>query len=315
MPRRRAGGRAAGPRVDAYRVATERILAALARGTVPWRRPWRARGHRNAVSGHPYRGVNRLLLGLTAAERGYPDPRWLTYRQALAAGGHVRRGEAGTPVVFWRWLPPRGRPGVGADEAAPAAVEDPTGERAPDRVPFLRVYTVFNAGQCAGLALPPVTAVPAGPLARAEAIAAGYRDGPTVAEDADAAYYEPARDAVHLPPRAAFTSADAFYATLFHELAHSTGHPRRLARPDAGAHAPYGTPPYSREELVAEFAAAFLCQEAGVDPSRLEQSAAYVASWLQALEADHRLAVVAAAQAQHAADWILGVRPGNGAWP
>ena len=113
--------------------------------------------------------------------------------------------------------------------------------------------------------------------------------------------------------RAAFSSADGYYATLFHELAHSTGHPARLGRPDAVAHAPYGTPPYSREELVAEFAAAFLCHEAGIDPSRLAQSAAYVAAWLRALQDDRRLAVVAAAQAQHAADWILGRRPEAGA--
>ncbi|MCK9496928.1 MAG: zincin-like metallopeptidase domain-containing protein, partial [Dehalococcoidia bacterium] len=113
----------------------------------------------------------------------------------------------------------------------------------------------------------------------------------------------------HLPPRSAFRDADGYYATLFHELAHSTGHPSRLDREGYQESAPFGSPVYSREELVAEFAAAFLCQQSGVDASRLDQSAAYIASWLRALEDDRRLAVAAAGQAQRAVDHILGHAP------
>ncbi|MCY3656223.1 MAG: ArdC family protein [Chloroflexi bacterium] len=89
---------------DAYQEITDRIIAALERGTVPWRTPWRARGHRNARSQRPYRGVNTLVLQTAALERGWSDPRWLTYPQARAAGGHVRRGEHGTRVVLWKWI-------------------------------------------------------------------------------------------------------------------------------------------------------------------------------------------------------------------
>ena len=279
---------------DAYQEITDRIIAALERGTVPWRTPWRARGHRNARSGRPYRGINTLVLAMSALEQGFGDARWLTYRQTEAAGGHVRRGEHGTRVVLWKWIERK-------DSADPEK---------PERYPLLRLFTVFNVAQCNGVDLP---AVENGdcphPLERAEAIVSGYADGPALRWDADSAYYIPERDEVHLPPRGAFGDAHGYYATLFHELAHSTGHPRRLAREGYQTAARFGSERYSREELVAEFAAAFLGSEAGIDPSRVEQSAAYIGSWLKALEDDRRLAVVAAGQAQRAVDHMLGRSP------
>ena len=281
-------------RRDAYAAITDRIVSALERGTVPWRAPWRARGHRNALSGRPYRGINLLVLAITALEQDYDDPRWLTYRQAASRGGHVRRGEHGTQVVLWKWIE---REGSVTEEAA-------------ERYPLLRLFTVFNVVQCEDLALSAHdAAIPLDPLVEAEAIAAGYHGGPPVICDAESAYYLPSRDEVHLPPRESFRDAHGYYATLFHELAHSTGHPSRLNREGYQSAARFGSEIYSREELVAEFAAAFLGQEAGIDPSRVEQSAAYIASWLRALRDDRRLAVVAAGQAQRAADHILGRRP------
>ena len=286
-------------RRDPYAEVTARIIAALERGTVPWRHPWRARGLRNAVSHRPYRGINLLVLSLTSMEAGYDDARWLTYRQAEQLGGHVRRGQHGTRVVFWKW---------------PAREEEredgPDDERRGDAFPLMRLYTLFNVAQCEGLALPDAEAGEEfDTQERAEAIVAGYPDGPDVLHDAEAAYYVPSRDEVHLPPRGAFRDADGYYATLFHELAHSTGHRSRLDREGYQESAPFGSPVYSREELVAEFAAAFLCQEAGIDASRLDQSAAYIASWLRALQDDRRLAVAAAGQAQRAVDHILGRDP------
>ena len=278
--------------LDAYQEITDRIIAALERGTVPWRTPWRARGHRNARTDRPYRGINILMLQMAALERGWNDPRWLTYRQAQAAGGHVRRGEHGNRVVLWKWIERKDSP-------------DP--ER-PEHYPLLRLFTVFNVRQCRGLKLPPLTGDGEGPepLERAEAIVGGYAGGPAVHHDAEGAYYLPAKDEVHLPPRDAFGDAHGYYATLFHELAHSTGHPSRLAREGYETAARFGSERYSREELVAEFGAAFLGSEAGIDPSRVEQSASYIDSWLKALEDDRRLAVVAAGQAQRAADHVLG---------
>lgn len=284
--------RKASARVDVYAEVTARIVAALERGTVPWRHPWRMRGLRNAVTDRPYRGINLLVLGLTAFERGYVDSRWLTFRQALACGGHVRRGEHGTRIVLWKWL---------ERESSDGETEE--------AFPLLRLYTVFNVAQCDGLTLTEPAATDFDPLERAEAIVAGYVDGPAVLHDAGAAYYAPSSDEVHLPARADFRDTHGYYATLFHELAHSTGHTSRLNREGYESSAPFGSPVYSREELVAEFAAAFLSHEAGIDRSRLDQSAAYIASWLQALQDDRRLAVVAAGQAQRAADHILGHQP------
>ncbi len=279
--------------LDAYQEITDRIIAALERGTVPWRTPWRARGHRNARTNRPYRGINILVLQMAALERGWNDPRWLTYRQARAAGGHVRRGEHGTRVVLWKWIEKQDSP-------------DP--ER-PEHYPLLRLFTVFNVAQCEDVRLPRAEDEAEDgfdPIERAEAVVAGYAGGPSIHEDADSAYYVPARDEVHLPPRDAFGDAHGYYATLFHELAHSTGHPKRLDRESYRTAAPFGSEHYSQEELVAEFAAAFLGNEAGIDPSRVEQSASYIDSWLKALEDDRRLAVVAAGQAQRAADHVLG---------
>ena len=218
VPRRSPRGRR-----DAYQEITGRIILALEHGTVPWRTPWGARGHRNARSGRPYRGINTLVLSMSALERGWDDPRWLTYRQSEAAGGHVRRGEHGTRVVLWKWIERKDS-------------DDP---ETPERYPLLRLFTVFNVAQCAGLELPPVDGVVGpDPLERAEAIVRGYAGGPTVRLDADCAYYLAAQDEVHLPPRDAFADADGYYATLLHELAHSTGHPRRLAREGYQAAAP-----------------------------------------------------------------------------
>ncbi|MCY3505187.1 MAG: zincin-like metallopeptidase domain-containing protein [Chloroflexi bacterium] len=279
---------------DAYQEITDRIIAALERGTVPWRTPWHARGHRNARSQRPYRGVNTLVLQTAALERGWSDPRWLTYRQARAAGGHVRRGEHGTRVVLWKWI----------EKADP---EEPEGVK---RFPLMRLYSVFNVAQCEDVRLPrPQAEECCDPLDRAEAVVAGYREGPAIHHDSESAYYVPERDEVHLPPRGSFTDAHGYYATLFHELAHSTGHPSRLAREGYRTAARFGSERYSQEELVAEFAAAFLGGEAGIDPSRVEQSAAYIASWLRVLDDDRRLVVVAAGQGQRASDHILGRSP------
>lgn len=274
---------------DAYEAVTDRIIEALEAGTVPWRQPWASVAQQNAITKRRYSGINVLVLALTAHERGYADTRWCTYKQAAGAGGNVRKGEKGTQVVFWNFVERKGE----SDEV--------------QRIPFLRVYTVFNVEQCDGLELEPL--VPPSefdPIAAAEQIAAGYVDGPSVAHDASSAYYVPSLDAVHLPPVERFESADAYYGTLFHELSHSTGHASRLARKEIGAGAMFGSATYSREELVAEFGAAFLCSAAGIDQSRLPQSAAYISGWLSVLKGDRKLAVIAAGQGQKAADRILG---------
>lgn len=282
----------AAPERGVYESVTARVLDALERGTAPWRKPWQtvSGSPANALTGRPYRGVNLVLLGLAP----YRDHRWLTFRQALDLGGNVRKGERSTEVVFWK----------------PLDVPERDGSEGTRTVPLLRTYRVFNALQCDGLRIPDVGAdlrareerrVP-----RAESVLREMPDPPRIEKGHCTAWYAPADDLVGIPDIGAFAAADGYYASLFHELAHGTGHPRRLGRPYVAGEVRFGSADYSREELVAELASAFVCAAVGLDNSLVENSAAYLAGWLRALRGDSRAILVASGQAQRAADWIFG---------
>ena len=281
---------------DLYASVTERIITALEAGTPPWICPWHGVGvdarPANATSGRPYRGINVLLLNLRAMVDGFAHSRWLTFQQALAVGGHVRRGEQGTQVVFFK-LHEVDKPGAahpGADDA--------------DRrvVPLLRAFTVFNVEQVDGLPEPLAarSPAPAGwePLQVAEDILGA--SGAVVRHGGSRAFYMPDADLIQLPPQTALDCAGDYYATALHELTHWTGHASRCNRPLGRRQ---GIDAYAFEELVAEMGAAFLTDHCGI-VGRL-QHASYIASWLQALRGDKRLIFTAAAQAQKAADYLL----------
>jgi len=244
------------------------------------------------VSQKPYRGVNVFLLHAMS----YASPFWLTFKQANGLGGTVKRGEKACPVVFWKWLD--------IEEQGKAG-----------RVPMLRYYSVFNVAQCEGI---PQDKIPSldgskrqhSPTTEAERIVAAMSKRPEVKAGLDRAFYSPAGDFVGMPAADQFRSGEDFYSVLFHELTHSTGHESRLNRKGVsgsdGEWSAFGSTPYAKEELVAEMGAAFLCGQAGIVERTLDNSAAYVSSWLQRLKDDRRLVVQAAAQAQKAADFILG---------
>lgn len=269
-----------------YEVITRRIVELLEQGTIPWRKPWVNGESRNLVSGKPYRGINTLILGASR----YSSPFWLTFKQALAAGGCVRTGERGAPVVFWK------RP----EEEEGEATESGRGF-------ILRYYTAFNVEQCDGVKAPEAARVAFEPIPECARIVAAMPKAPRIDHGGSQAFYMPSADRVQVPAPEAFTSAAAYYSTLFHELTHSTGHASRLARKGIsdGALA-FGSHDYSREELVAEMGAAFLCGVAGIEAETLQESSAYLGNWIKALKGDSRLAVTAAAQAQKAADFVLG---------
>jgi antirestriction protein ArdC len=281
-----------------YEIITDRILDMLEQGTIPWQKGWRAAGAaRNLASKKVYRGINQIILGCS----GYSSPYWMTYKQAADKGGQVRKGEKSTPVVFWTWI----------DKRQPDQDDDTTA-KSPGKIPLLRYYNVFNLEQIDGIEAPE-TDQPAAdftPIEHAEQIIAGMPGRPTLDHGGDRAYYRPSTDHVQMPIREAFNSPEEYYSTVFHELAHSTGHVSRLARPGITSQtAHFGNHEYSQEELVAEFTAAMLCGVAGIEQQTIENSAAYIQGWLKALQNDKKLAVIAAGQAQKAADLILGEIP------
>jgi antirestriction protein ArdC len=270
-----------------YDIVTDKIISALESGTPPWRKPWAAGIPRNATTNRPYSGINALLLSMTP----YSDPRWLTFKQCSAKGGKVRKGEKSTLVIFWK---------------IQDVSKEEDGEITEKQIPLLRYYLVFNAEQCEGLDLPALETRKVDALAEAEAILAGMPNPPSISHDGGGkAYYRPQLDSIHLPQRNSFDSTGEYYSTLFHELTHSTGHESRLNRQTLTELVPFGSETYSKEELVAEFGASFLCAHAGIETT-IDNSAAYIKGWLKALRNDPKLAIIAASQGQKAATHILG---------
>lgn len=298
-------------RRDIYQEITDRILQLLEQGTVPWRNPIR-RGSgdgwpKNLDTQKRYRGINVFLLAITAWEKGYGSDYWLTFRQAGNQGGKVRKGEKSSLVTFWKLFETKDK----------KTDEDVT-------LPVLRHYNVFNVEQCEGIEAPDAPEEHSertfNPLEQAEAIIRNYSDAPAITHEGYQARYRPAIDTILIPEPKRFEDAESYYGTLFHEAAHSTGISKRLNRGlDDESPAPFGSPDYSKEELVAEMGAAFLNATAGISPPTIEQSAAYIDNWKTILKGDKRLVVTAAGAAQKAADWILGsefsTANGNGVEP
>ena len=275
---------------DLYIEITDKIVAQLESGTVPWVRPWAAGQNGgllpfNYASKKPYRGINIPLLWANV----YPTNGWLTFKQAQDLGAHVRKGERGSMIVFYK----------------PFQVEDRnagTGESKVRFIPLLRHFTVFNVAQIDGLpesnSAPIVAPESNYPMAESLLTQASIRHG------GDRAFYAPSIDAIQLPFKAQFNSEADYYATALHELTHWTGASSRLAR-EYGKR--FGDQAYAREELVAEMGAAFLCAACEI-PYQL-QHASYIQSWINVLKADKRAVVMAAGAAQKAADLARGINP------
>ncbi len=291
-----------------YQAVTDRILASLKDGIIPWEKPWQAPTFpggnfpRNFRTGKPYRGVNVMLLWSTP----YSAPFWLTYKQAQELGGIVRKGEKGTAIVFYKQF--NGKKD-GTDQTAEQPEEQSNSK---GRSPFmLTSYTVFNVEQCDGLKLPELLPSVEPDLfeqdAACEAMVDAWEDRPflqRLSPNEYRAFYRPATDTVHMPARSRFVDSALYYSTLFHELVHSTGHETRLNRTFGSS---FGDDLYSREELIAETGAAFLCAVAGIANQHTERNTtAYLQNWIAKLEGDNRLILQAAAAAQKAVDLITG---------
>lgn len=272
-----------------YARVTASILAELEKGAAPWIKPWSGMGSgsmpRNAASGRAYSGINIIMLWMAREEKGFSSAKWLTFKQALDLGGHVRKGEKSERVVFVNML----------------EREDDDGKVR--KIPFLKEYSVFNVEQCDGL---PADMMPKPQfnlinIDQRDAVADEFlkASGAHIVEEGGRAFYRPATDSITLPPFTTFRSSDNFYATAFHELAHWTGHESRLARDFSGR---FGDRAYAAEELVAELTAAFLCAEFSMDGEL--RHAGYIESWIGLLKEDDRAFFTAAAKAQKAADYL-----------
>lgn len=293
------------PAADVYSRITERIITDLERGVLPWLKPWTAGSSGGQVArplrhnGEPYQGINIVLLWSEGVARGFQSPTWMTFRQALTLGGHVRKGETGTTVIYANRLT--------------KTETDSDGAEIEREIALLKAYTVFCVDQIEGL---PATFYatnqaehPADNLPRRIEVVDAFvsATGATIRHGGHRACYRPTADQIEMPPYTSFrdtgtvTAAEGYYATLLHELIHWTAPAHRCDR-QLGKR--FGDHAYAREELVAELGAAFLCADLSISPQPRPDHAAYIASWLTVLRQDKRAIFAAASLAQKACKWL-----------
>lgn len=274
-------------------IITEQIIDRLEEGNVPWRKPWNGEGNapRNLVTGKVYRGINIFLLSSTR----HNSPFFLSFKQVQEKGGRVLEGARSYPVVFWSTV---------------TTEDTETGDE--KTIPFMRYYRVFNVEQTT-LPVPELPQVERDftAIEEAERIVAEMPMRPEIRTGEAKAYYAPAFDFINMPKKNLFHGDAEYYSTLFHELGHSTGHSSRLSRKGVTESSYFGSHEYSREELVAEMTAAFLCGECGVAPQTIGNSVAYIRGWVKALKSKDNKGMViqAASAAQKAYDFILDRKP------
>ncbi len=302
MSRHDRSARSGENRATFYAEITDKIIAELEAGRVPWVQPWGTAAAkaplampRNAATHRPYSGINVLILWGAVVERGFSGQSWLTFRQALGLGGHVRKGERGATVVYADRFTPE-------DERRRA---ERIGEE-PGAIPFLKRFTVFNVDQCDGLAEEIATAAPPPPetliLPQAEALIAAT--GADFRIGGARAFYHPGEDFAQVPPPQAYFEPINWHRTAFHELSHWAGAAFKLGRDISGS---FGSKSYAREELVAEMAGAFVCASLGIAPT--VRHADYIGSWVDVLREDDRAIIRAASAASKAADFLLAFQP------
>ena len=277
--------------MDVYKIVTDKILALLEQGTIPWEAPASGAMPMNLVSGKTYNGINAMLL------YGGATPLWLTYNQAKALGGYVKKGEKSSIAIFWKMLDM-----TKTDNKTENKTET-------KQFPMIRYYSVFNVSQCEGL--------PAKKIAEyAVRDNQEIRDCQSIIDNmpckpkitfgtSHTPCYSKTTDEVYLPAREAFVSSERIYKTMFHELIHSTGHSTRLARKSLLDIAAFGDHSYSHEELVDEMGAAFLAYHSGIHESTIDNSAAYIDGWMRTIKANDKILVIAATQANKASNYIL----------
>lgn len=275
--------------VDVYQLITDRIIDKLDQGVIPWQKPWTPSTiPKNLVSKKAYTGINLLLLACMGFDRNY----FLTWNQVKNLGGKVKKGESSIPVIFWKWS---------------EVVDEESGEL--KKTSMVRYYSVFNIDQCENMP-DSVNDLEAGnddveESISAETIIKEMENKPKIEHKASKAFYAPKEDYINMPQKRRFKDTESYYATLFHELVHSTGHESRLNRKEIVELATNDHEMYSKEELVAEIGSCFLKSIAGIGQDHFDNNVAYINSWLKSLKDDKRMIIFASAQAQKAVNYIL----------
>jgi antirestriction protein ArdC len=295
---------------DIYSQITETVIEALEQGNIIWHKPWNSYGlPKNFTTGRPYRGWNVFWLNFITSYRQYSTPYFLTFNQAQKIGGKIKKGCKGTQIVYWAEVEDKRTTMVLTDEA--------TGNDLCIHPTILipTTHTVFNLDHAEDIDLSSLESLArseTNKIAACEEIIKNMPEAPVVRHSGDQAYYSLMRDQITMPAKNLFVNDEAYYATLFHELAHSTGHEKRLNRKELVDHDGFGGENYSKEELTAEFTAAFLSGITGIQPATINNSTAYIQGWLKSLRDDKKLLLTAASQAQRACDYILDINPVTG---
>jgi len=288
-----------------FQIVTDQIMSMLEEGTVPWRKPWKGGMIPTSYqTKKAYRGMNVWMLNGVALARGFSSNWWITKAQVKKAGAWIQKDEfkKSTYVIFCKVKTYK----VDTDET-----DDQGNVIQEDRTRFTYWYhEVWNLDQVDGIEIPGADVEPKEAnqiLEEAQAIVDGYQEGPEINQGGARAFYRPLTDQVQVPKLEDFQDSENYYHVLFHELAHSTGHQSRLDREGVTNSIMFGSHEYSKEELTAEMGAAFLSAMVGLTPRTIDNTAAYIDSWLRVLDNDRRMVVYAASKGQAAAERILGV--------
>lgn len=275
-------------KANVYEMVTERIIAELEKGVIPWKKPWTGvrSGAFNRISKKPYSIINQILLK-HAGE-------YATFKQWSELGGHIRKGEKSEMVVFWKIFEKE-------------ETNEETGEKEVKKIPMLRYYNVFHISQVEGVEPLVMPFAEVEPIEEADKIITEYVEREHITFDecaSNEAFYSPSRDRVVVPMKEQYTNINEYYSTTFHELTHSTGHKNRLDRLHTGADAAFGSETYSKEELVAEIGSASIMNLLGIEtPQTFKNSAAYIKNWLSVLKNDNKFIVSASSKAEKAVNY------------
>jgi antirestriction protein ArdC len=278
-----------------HQILTDKVLDMINKGVAPWKRPWRASGRPKNIRGTNYNGINYFMLSMVAEMNGWSNI-WMTYNQIKEKGGTIKDDQKknGTCAYFFKML-----------ERENAITGDLENSH-----PMFRFFLVYNLSQVDGIIVKGVNDGAENvhsELPAPQSIVDGYQNAPEIRFGGSRACYQPVTDKIAMPLLSAFDTPEHYYATMFHELAHSTGHLSRLNRKEVMDPIVFGSHDYSLEELVAELTSLFLCDECGINNERtMENSAAYLAGWHSKLKNDPKMFATAAARAQKAATYILG---------